>query len=488
MSSNNFASILSFRFDFQKKVITNVELLRAKIARMHSYGIVVDDTQLRTRTPRQHRARNQRRGAGVSSSSPNHPPEPTLTTLRTPATASPSYSENFAGADGVRKLNEAPSTSTGAASAVTDQIAYLTSLLHQQPVGDTEGAAYAAQSDSESSASKTRHGTRNHTKHTTTNRKPRRGRDRARSRSQQRGSHKNNPCKHCRRFRRHRQHPNIPEQDCFWNTKFKGFRQEWVCKEMGITYKPASNSPLHLVGIQTPVVQTAGRLAGGSATAGEWIKILPKNKGHTIHPNSNTSKPRFYVAISNAYSTLPHHATPPCPPTQRAQTTADHQLLDQHITWAEGERTTAAKANILHPQRRAIDNAHTRTRKPVVTLLQASKNTGYALATKIRQTLRKCLPSAHHVTFQAQAQVRYFHPNNSEPMITYDSGADGHYLSEADRHLAKLPILRPSTKRVGVASGSTSMGKHATTLPFRFCPKQLPPPDSFGDFPTSLMA
>jgi hypothetical protein len=29
-----------------KKVITNVELLHAKIARMHSYGIVVDDAQL----------------------------------------------------------------------------------------------------------------------------------------------------------------------------------------------------------------------------------------------------------------------------------------------------------------------------------------------------------------------------------------------------------------------------------------------------------
>eukprot|EP00804_Cyclotella_cryptica_P002833 CCRYP_009359-RA/>CCRYP_009359-RA protein AED:0.32 eAED:0.32 QI:0/-1/0/1/-1/1/1/0/453 len=173
---------------------------------------------------------------------------------------------------------------------------------------------------------------------------------------------------------------------------------------------------------------------------------------------------------------------------KRAQTAADHQLLDQHITWAEDECTTAAKANILHPQRRAIDNAHTRTRKPTVTVLQASKNTGYALATKIRQTLRKCLPSAHHVTFQAQAQVRYFHPNNSEPMITYDSGADGHYLSEADRHLAKLPILRPSTKRVGVANGSTSMGKHATTLPFPLLSQTAAAADSFDDFPTSLMS
>ena len=173
---------------------------------------------------------------------------------------------------------------------------------------------------------------------------------------------------------------------------------------------------------------------------------------------------------------------------KRAQTAADHQLLDQHITWAEDERTAAAKANILHPRCRAINNAHTRTRKPTVTLPQASKNTGYALATNIRRTLRKCLPSAHHVTFQAQAHVRYFHPNNSEPMITYDSGADGHYLSEADRHLAKLPILRPSTKRVGVANGSTSMGKHATTLPFPLLSQTAAAADSFDDFPTSLMS
>ena len=231
-------SILSFRFDFQKKVITNVKLLRAKIARMHSYGIVVDNTQLAlVLLANIELATSEAWGREF---------RPALQTIRR------AYAYNFAhtndsitvilrelaGADGVRKLNEAPSSSTGAANAVTDQIAYLTSLLHQQPVDDTEGAAYAAQSDSESSAGKTRHGTRNHAKHTTTNREPRRGRDRARSRSQQRGSHKNNPCKHCRRFRRHRQHPNIPEQDCFWNTKFKGFCQEWVCKEMGITYKP----------------------------------------------------------------------------------------------------------------------------------------------------------------------------------------------------------------------------------------------------------
>ncbi len=61
---------------------------------------------------------------------------------------------------------------------------------------------------------------------------------------------------------------------------------------------------------------------------------------------------------------------------KRAQTAGDHLLLDQHITWAEDERTAAAKTNILHPRRQTIDNDQMRTRKPSVTLLQASKNTG----------------------------------------------------------------------------------------------------------------
>eukprot|EP00804_Cyclotella_cryptica_P028992 CCRYP_012407-RA/>CCRYP_012407-RA protein AED:0.42 eAED:0.45 QI:0/0/0/1/1/1/3/0/246 len=158
---------------------------------------------------------------------------------------------------------------------------------------------------------------------------------------------------------------------------------------------------------------------------------------------------------------------------KRAQTAADHKLLNHHITWAEDERTAAAKANLLHPRRRAIDSAHTRTQQPTATLFQATKNAGYALAANIRRSLLTCLPSAHHVTFQAQAHVRYFNTDNSSPMITYDSGANGHYLSKADRRSARLPILRPSTKHVGVANGSTSIAAAA---------------DSFDDFPTSLMS
>eukprot|EP00804_Cyclotella_cryptica_P013560 CCRYP_012915-RA/>CCRYP_012915-RA protein AED:0.35 eAED:0.35 QI:0/-1/0/1/-1/1/1/0/404 len=73
-------------------------------------------------------------------------------------------------------------------------------------------------------------------------------------------------------------------------------------------------------------------------------------------------------------------------------------------------------------------------------------------------------------------------------MLTYNSGANGHYLSKADCLSAGLPILRPSAKRVGVAYGSTSVGKHATALPFPLLSHMATSADLFDDFPTSLMS
>ena len=73
-------------------------------------------------------------------------------------------------------------------------------------------------------------------------------------------------------------------------------------------------------------------------------------------------------------------------------------------------------------------------------------------------------------------------------MVTYDSGADGHYISEADRKRAKLPILRMSNKKVGVANGGVSAGKFVTQLPFDQLSKKAAQADTFQDFPTSLMS
>eukprot|EP00804_Cyclotella_cryptica_P016136 CCRYP_004252-RA/>CCRYP_004252-RA protein AED:0.46 eAED:0.59 QI:0/-1/0/1/-1/1/1/0/91 len=77
---------------------------------------------------------------------------------------------------------------------------------------------------------------------------------------------------------------------------------------------------------------------------------------------------------------------------------------------------------------------------------------------------------------------------NGVPAITYDSGADGHYINEDDRLAARLPILRPSTKKVAVANGDISCATHETTLPFKGLSTTAAKADTFQDFPHSLMA
>ena len=73
-------------------------------------------------------------------------------------------------------------------------------------------------------------------------------------------------------------------------------------------------------------------------------------------------------------------------------------------------------------------------------------------------------------------------------MLTYDSGADGHYISESDRKQAGLPILRPSTKLVVVANGEESHGNKVTALPIPQLDSKDTKADTFYDFPTSLMS
>jgi hypothetical protein len=72
-------------------------------------------------------------------------------------------------------------------------------------------------------------------------------------------------------------------------------------------------------------------------------------------------------------------------------------------------------------------------------------------------------------------------------MITYDSGANGPYISKTDRVAASLPICCPSTKGIGVANDSTSSGTYATPLPFSSLSHSAAAADSFA-VPHSLMS
>ncbi len=72
--------------------------------------------------------------------------------------------------------------------------------------------------------------------------------------------------------------------------------------------------------------------------------------------------------------------------------------------------------------------------------------------------------------------------------MTYDSGANGHYISEKDHRKAGLPIIRKSTRWVGVANGGVSQAKFVTQLPFKDLSAQATQADTFQDFPSSLMS
>ena len=92
------------------------------------------------------------------------------------------------------------------------------------------------------------------------------------------------------------------------------------------------------------------------------------------------------------------------------------------------------------------------------------------------------------VSFVMTRQVRIFQDKVIATMITYDSGADGHYLSERNCKSVGLPIIRPSTKLVGVANGGTSTARHVSCLPFKQLSDRAAIADSFEDFPSSLMS
>ena len=72
--------------------------------------------------------------------------------------------------------------------------------------------------------------------------------------------------------------------------------------------------------------------------------------------------------------------------------------------------------------------------------------------------------------------------------VTYDSGANRHYLNKTDRARAGLPILKPSTKRVGIANDSVSVSTYVTRLPFPQLSHKASMEDTFTNFRNSLMS
>jgi hypothetical protein len=162
--------------------------------------------------------------------------------------------------------------------------------------------------------------------------------------------------------------------------------------------------------------------------------------------------------------------------TLRRLRDSNNLFLDDSITLAEDERTSLAKADETNKKRMAINAAHTKLGTTSIGLAQRGRNAAYSLGSAFNRTSKK-INKNKHVSFAT-------HP----VMVTYDSGANGHYISEKDRRNAGLLILQSSTRKVGVANGGTSTAKYVTQLPFQQLSAQALQADTFQDFPTSLMS
>jgi hypothetical protein len=162
--------------------------------------------------------------------------------------------------------------------------------------------------------------------------------------------------------------------------------------------------------------------------------------------------------------------------TLRRLRNSNNLFLDNSITLAEDEWTSLAKANETDKNRMAINAAHTKHGTTSIGLAQRGRNAAYSLGSVFNRTIKK-INKNKHVSFAT-------HP----VMVTYDSGADGHNISEKDQCNAGLPILRPSTRTVGVSNGGTSTAKYVTQLTFQQLLAHAMKADTFHDFPTSLMS
>ena len=173
--------------------------------------------------------------------------------------------------------------------------------------------------------------------------------------------------------------------------------------------------------------------------------------------------------------------------TLRDLAAADSLFLDNSIAEAEDERTAIAKNDSTNKNSIAIDAAH-KYQEHQPSIIQQGRNAGYRISTAVRRATQSNKANTNRVRFASQHSIRTFHSNKASVFITYDSGADGHYISERDRIAAKLPTLKRSTKRVGVANGGSSNAKHVTQLPFYQLLTKANQADTFDDFPTSLMS
>ncbi len=143
--------------------------------------------------------------------------------------------------------------------------------------------------------------------------------------------------------------------------------------------------------------------------------------------------------------------------TLRRLCESDNLFLKNSITHTKDKCTAITKNDTNNAKHVAINSAHAQRNQPTIRLAQCGRNNNkaYRLGSTFKKTIKK-LNRTKHVSFVKQNKVHLFDATTTPSiMLTYNSGANGHYISEQDQHKAGLPDLWPSTQWVGVANTGT---------------------------------
>jgi hypothetical protein len=185
------------------------------------------------------------------------------------------------------------------------------------------------------------------------------------------------------------------------------------------------------------------------------------------------------------------------PPTQkhvchtlRLLTQQECAFLERSVTHAENETTEPAKRDKNNKQLISIDN-NNQILNQKLEWTQKAMNASYHITDSIYRAYKvakTAITKTKTVSFATTRQVQIIQAKEVAAVITCDSSMDGHYLSERNCKSIGLPILRPSTKQVGVTNGGTSTARHVSHLLFQQLSDWAVSTDSFDNFPSLLMS
>ena len=228
-------AVIDMKFDFRKKVAANAEMQKALAANVQAYGINIGPAQMvLTVLSNVEQAMQHDWGREFRPAMQNIRKKYLYNHVHDEVSYQDILNE-FAAADTVRILREAPAPNEETANAVSDTTNLFQHMM--QSAQDYEETAFAAQSSgSESDSSRSRERkSKKKSKHRDRDRS--RGRNRSRGRSHSRNDERpRNKCKHCKD---HRRYSGAHDADrCFYNKEYKGWRPSRVCADIGVPYKP----------------------------------------------------------------------------------------------------------------------------------------------------------------------------------------------------------------------------------------------------------